>query len=531
MVNNDDIFKAWVPSWLIKLIIGCMILPSMGLFGLSTASIAGGAGYYGIEPSDVQYSMIVFYAAVASFFALERRFFNFVAPKHYLLISSSLQILFSYLCYQTRDLHVLLPLRFLQGLANCSSTSICIALIFNRLGSERSRELGYSIFYCFLLCISPFTTLVTAPLLDSFDFNALYKADLFLLAPGTLFLYLILGNRRLVRKFPLYQADWASFVLYAVALCCLGYVLVYGQQYYWLEDGRIQIALAAGLLLLVFFVLRQFSLKRPYLHVEAFRYRNFKIGLLLIFLLYIVRGALSVTTGYFASALGMDPIHIGYLMLPNIGGIVIAATVAARALLVRRSLRVICLAGFALLLVFHVWMRFLFVSQADADSYILPMLVQGLGAGTLMAPLIIFTISSVPAQMGSTGSAIGVFFRFTGFCTSIALVNYFQLDGQRSHYDRLQQQSSSLDPIATQRMADYGKALVSRGMPADLASSAARGLGSNAGMLQAQLRYAMDYYTLVSVLLIAVLLIIAIYPSFNRTVINLRSRQPSPVSY
>lgn len=531
MVNDDGIFKQWAPGWLIKAVIGCMILPSMGLFGLSTASVTGGAGYYGIEPADVQYSMIVFYAAVASFFALERRFFNFVAPKHYLLISSSLQILFSFLCYQTKELYLLLPLRFLQGLANCSSTSICITLIFNRLGSERSRELGYSIFYCFLLCISPFTTFVTAPLLDSFDFNALYKADLFLLAPGTILLYSIMGNRRLVRKFPLYQADWASFVIYAIALCSIGYVLVYGQQYDWLEDRRITTALISAVLLTTLFVLRQFSLKRPSLDLRAFRYRNFRIGLLLIFFLYIVRGALGVSTTYFATVMGMDPIHLGYMLLPNIAGIIIAATVAARAILARRSLRMICMTGFFLLLTFHVWMRFLFVTQANAITYILPMLLQGLGAGTLMAPLIIFTISSVPVHMGSTGSAIGVFFRFTGFCTSIALINYFQLSGQKDHYDRLQESLSSLDPAATQRLSDYGRTLTIRGLPGDQAAAAAKGLLARSSMVQAQLRYAMDYYTWISLLLIALLLIIGLYPYFNRTVINLRSRQPSPVSY
>src|ERR1700712_30794 len=95
-MSAKQVFKAWAPEWLIRSAIFVVILPSMGLFGLSTANGNAAAGYYGIEPADVQYSMVLFYAAVASFFALERRFFNFIAVRQYLIISTLIQIITSY---------------------------------------------------------------------------------------------------------------------------------------------------------------------------------------------------------------------------------------------------------------------------------------------------------------------------------------------------------------------------------------------------------------------------------------------------
>ncbi|WP_448634398.1 hypothetical protein [Pedobacter panaciterrae] len=74
MIAVKPVFKRWAPEWLIRGTIFIVILPCLLLFGLSTANPNAAAGYYGIEPADVQYSMIIFYAAVASFFALERRF-------------------------------------------------------------------------------------------------------------------------------------------------------------------------------------------------------------------------------------------------------------------------------------------------------------------------------------------------------------------------------------------------------------------------------------------------------------------------
>jgi DHA2 family multidrug resistance protein len=285
----------------------------MGLFGLSNANSSVATGFYGFEPADIQYSMIIFYAAVASFFALERRFFNFIAVKEYLLLAAILQIATSYVCYLTTNLQVLLIFRFLQGMANCATTSICITLIFNRLKSERAREIGYSVFYGMLLCISQFTLMVTAPLVDAYDYNVLYKAIIFLYLPGTFLLFFMLNNVRFSRKFPLYQVDWPSFVIYAAALCLIGYVLVYGQQYDWFEDRRIVWSTVGIVVLLGLHLLRQTRMKHAYLTLKVFKYRNFTIGAILVFVLYICRGAMGLSNTYFATVLGMDPIHTSYL--------------------------------------------------------------------------------------------------------------------------------------------------------------------------------------------------------------------------
>ena len=508
-----------------------VILPSMGLFGLSTANGAAAAGYYGIEPADVQYSMVVFYAAVASFFALERRFFTFIAVKQYLVISTIIQVFTSYVCYNTHNLHLLFVFRFLQGMANCASTSICITLIFNRLSSERAREIGYSVFYCILLCISPFTTLVTAPVIDAFDFNVLYKAIIFLYIPGSVLLFAIMNNVRLNRKFPLYQIDWPSFIIYALALCLIGYVLVYGQQYYWLQDRRIAISVVAIVLLLGIHIIRQLKLKRPYLTLEVFNYRNYKIGALLVFILYICRGAFGVVSTYFGTVLGMDPIHIAYMLLVNMLGIILSVIVASRLIVMKKPMRFVWMAGFAFLLAFHVWMQFLFSTQANASAFIVPLFIQGVGAGMLMTPIIVFMVSSVPPHLGGAASATGVFFRFTGFCSSIALINYFSLAKQSEHYNRFQHTLTELNPGVIQQITGYRQLLISRGMAPDQAAKAANGLLARSVHAQTQLRYAMDYYQLISWVILIVILLIALYPYINRTVVNVKANQPAPASY
>ena len=532
MINNPiGVFKTWVPEWLVKVTIFLVVLPSMGLFGLSNANGAVATGFYGFEPADIQYSMIIFYAAVASFSALERRFFNFVAVKEYLLLGAILQIATSYVCYITHSLPVLLIFRFLQGMANCATTSICLTLIFNRLKSERAREIGYSIFYCMLLCISQFTTMVTAPVVDTYDYNVLYKAIIFIYLPGTFMLFFMLNNVCFSKRFPLYQVDWQSFVIYASALCLIGYILVYGQQYNWFEDFRIIRSMILIVILIGIHVIRQRKMKRPYLTLEVFKYRNFKVGALLIFVLYICRGALGITNSFFSTALGMDPIHLSEMLLFNSAGIIVSVIVSARLVIQNRPMRFIWMAGFIFMLIFHVWMRFLFSSQANESAYFVPLFLQGMGAGTLMTPIIIFMVSSVPVQLGGTASATGVFFRFCGFCTSIALINYFSIVKQTEHLNRFQEGITSLDPATVQKLSAYKQMLIGKGMPADRATTLANVLLNRSVHAQTQLRYAMDYYEMISWIILTVIIIIALYPYINRTIVNVKSNQPAPASF
>jgi hypothetical protein len=181
------------------------------------------------------------------------------------------------------------------------------------------------------------------------------------------------------------------------------------------------------------------------------------------------------------------------------------------------------MAGLTLLLIFHIWMRLLFTSQANVSVYILPLIAQGLGVGLLMTPVVVFMVSSVPARLGSMASATGIFFRFLGFCTSFALINYFSLFRLSQHYARFLQSLTALDPGMLQRTLAFKQALIAKGLATDQAAIAATSLLKNSIDVQVQLRYMIDYYEMMSWLILGVILLIAPYPYFKRTVMHLQN--------
>lgn len=528
MLNRRFLFKRWVPEWLIKIVLFIVLLPSLVLFFLPLSNVNAAAGNTGIETYDVYFSVVLFYAGYASFFSLERRFFYFLAAKEYFIIITFIQIISSYICFATQEAALLFIFRFIQGMAFTMTVNLALTLIFMRLKSQRARTIGYSIFFGMLVSMIPFNNLVTSELIDSFNFNTLYKAAMFSYMPSLAMLLLIMNNVRLNSKFPLHQLDWASFFLYAILLCLLGYVMVYGQNYYWLEDPRIFWSCVAMALLLLLFIIRQAHMKRPYFNLNVFSYRNFIIGGLLMLIFYICRFAFGITSTYFQFVLKLDPIHIGYITIFNIAGIIAGVLISCVFVLQHRPIRLLWIYGFSLLLVYHVWMIFLFVPQANENEFYIPLIIQGFGVGTLMTPTIIYMINSVPEKLSASAAGICLFIRCLGFYVSVAMINYFDLFSKSKHYNTFQYQVSKENPLLDQTIARQKLLLLDHGANPDLTEKMTNKLLVHSLNIQGHIRFAIDYYELISCMLVLTIILVALFPYINKTIMTLKKGLPSP---
>jgi len=379
-----------------------------------------------------------------------------------------------------------------------------------------------------LICAIPFNNLVTADLIDANNFNAVYKGALFSYMPGLFMLIISMNNIRLNMKFPLNSLDWQSFSAYSIVLTLIGYITIYGQEYYWLEDVRIRYSVISIVALSVLYFIRQRSMKRPYIDLQILKFRNFNIGILLLFIMYICRFSVGITNNYFSTVLKFDPIHLSYMNVFNLAGLIIGVIVSCCMLLQRKPIRYLWLPGFMILLIFHAAMFYLFDIYADEFNYFLPLFIQGLGVGMIMVPSIIYAISSVPVSLGPSAAALCLAIRYFGFCISIAIMNYFELFEKSRHYNAFQDKLTVLDPIVKHTLSVNREHLIEKGLVAMKPAKAAGKLLVNAMNSQNHLRYAMDYYELMFWLLVATILLISMVPYLNKTVIYLRSRLLSP---
>jgi hypothetical protein len=408
-----------------------------------------------------------------------------------------------------------------------STVNLSLSLMFTRLRSERAREVSFSVFFGMLICIVPFNNLVTADLIDAYNFNVVYKGALFSYLPCLSMILITMNNVHLKVRFPLASLDWQSFVYWGLILTLLAYITIYGQEYYWMDDTRIRYSVLAGIFALALYWLRQRSMKHPYIHLRIFRFQNFRMAVFLIFILYICRFAINITNNFFGSVLKLDPIHIGYINSANLLGLIAGVIVSCAMILQKRNIRFIWFPGFFLLLVFHVWMFFMFNTEANEDNFYIPLFIQGLGIGMIMVPSIVYAVSSVPVAIGPSASSICLAIGYIGFCVSASLINFCELYSKSRHYNAFQDHLSRLDATAVNGLV-LRTSRLHNNLPAKQSLKGAGKLLVEAVNKQGQIRFAMDYYEWMAIMLIGTILSIAIFPSINRTVVYLRSRRLSP---
>ncbi|MBS1646046.1 MAG: beta-carotene 15,15'-monooxygenase [Bacteroidetes bacterium] len=528
MDKNLPIFRKWVPEWLIKIILFSTLLPSVVLFFLPLSNINAAAGYYGSEPADIQFSVALFYAGYVGFYSLERRFFAYLAAKEYFIAFTFLNIAATLLCYYTHEIYIFFPVRFIQGMMFSSTVNLSLSLIFARLHSERAREIGFSVFFGMLISALPLNNLITADVIDAYNFNVVYKAAIFSYIPGLLMLIISMNQIRLNVRFPLYSLDWQSFVCYSLILTLIGYIMVYGQEYYWLEDARILYSVMAILFFSVLYFFRQRSMKRPYIHLEVLKHRNFNVGILLLFIMYLCRFPIGITNNYFANVLKFDPLHVSYINAFNLVGLVVGVIISAAMLLQRKPIRYMWIPGFVLLLVFYTSMFYLFDVYADEFNYFIPLFIQGMGVGMIMVPSIVYAISSVRISLGPSAAALCLAVRYLGFCVSIALMNYFELYEKSRHYNAFQDKITLVDPVVKHTLSTHFNQLITKGFVSLKPTKASGKMLVNSVNMQNHLRYAMDYYELISWVLVGTIILIMAVPYLNKTVVYLKSRVLSP---
>ncbi|SDF26379.1 hypothetical protein SAMN05216464_11552 [Mucilaginibacter pineti] len=516
------IFKSWSPKWLVKLSLFLVYMPSLVLFFLPIANINAAAGFYGIEQADVQYLVFTYYAGFAGFFPLEKRFYRYFAIKDYFLLLTSFQIITCLFCYFTRNLELLFICRFLQGIALASCVSFSLNLVFNHIQNETARPIGFSVFFGTLLIIISFDNFITVDIIDAVNFNEVYKYMMFLFVPGLVMIGVLLNNVRLGKKIPLYALDWPSFIIYSLGICLFCFIMIYGQEQYWFDGRFIFYAAAALILLILIFIARQTSRKRPLINLAVFKYPNLLIGASLLIVLYICRFGAALTNTYFLAVLNFDPRNVSYINLLNIAGNIIGLVISCAMLIQKRPFRLIWIYGYSLVLIYYTWMCFLLSGQGNASAYYIPLIVLGIGIGMLMASILYFIITAVPAALRDSSSALCALFRCVAFCTSVALINYLDLKQKTLHYNSFLDHYSKDNPLVKQSLRQVTGMLLKGGMPKGPAAAVANRILLKRVLTQDQIRFTIDYYFLIGCLVLIVLLILAAHPMVKKLYLYLK---------
>lgn len=523
--HKIPVFKSWVTEWMARSIIFIILMTCLFGFAFYGSPVAA-MGYYGVQPTDVQFGMVVLYGSTVSFLALDIRIVKYFPIRKYLLTAFALNAVCSVICFHFKDYTLFMVCQFVQGITCALMSGIVLQLIFPRLHSLRARVIAYSLLYGSIQIAAPLYSIYTSLVLHFFDYNWLFYGYTVVLIILTFVVLLTMnGKARFTKKIPLYQLDWIGYLLYASLILLLGYILVYGRQLGWFDSPLLLILVLFILIILSAFIVRELKLKRPLINLQIFKAKNFVIGLLVLFTFYIFKGSTGLAYGYLEVILGNDPLSTIPIWTAVVVGTVISMFVTSRFVLLGFNLIKIIIIGFVMMALYYVYM-ILFVSvQGETIDFILPMFMYGAATGVLFVPIVSFTNSSAPQSIAVNASLIGILARFIGFTASLAFGNELQLFAKSAVREKVRESITEINPQLPVTLLDIQNQFATTGN--DMYTSKAISTGYFNKMVGQQIlaRATRDYYNLMLIGIILVIFILIISPQIKKVSLKLKKNQ------
>ncbi|SFN78380.1 Major Facilitator Superfamily protein [Chryseobacterium oleae] len=520
--HQIPVFKPWVSEWMARSVIFAILMTCLFSFSLYSSPVTV-MGFYGVQPTDVQYGMVVIYGSTVAFLALDFRIVKYFAPRKYLVTALAINAVCSVVCFYSKDWTLFVICQFVQGVTCALMSGIVLQLTFPRLESTRARVIGYSLLYGSIQISVPFYSIFSSAVLYFYDFNWLFLGSGIMLILLTLIVLLTMnGKARFTKKIPLYQVDWVGYLFYASFILILGYILIYGRQSGWFDSPLIVLLFLGNFIVFTLFVMRESRLKRPLINLQIFRVKNFVIGLLLLFTFYIFKGSTGLAYGYLEIILGNDPISTIPIWIAVITGTVLSMLVTSRFVLMGFNLIRIIIVGFGCMALYYAYM-ILFVSvQGETNDFILPMFIYGVATGILFVPIVSFTSSAAPPKIAFNASLIGILARFTGFTASMALNNEIQLFSKSAVREKLRETVTETNAQLPATLLDIQNQYINAGNDIYTAKGASKEYFNQMVGQQIFARATRDYYDLMLVGVVCVILILLLLPQIQNVVLRLR---------
>lgn len=520
--HKIPVFKSWVSEWMARSVIFAILMTCLFGFAFYSSPVTV-MGYYGVQPTDVQYGMVLFYGSTVAFLALDFRIVKYFEPRKYLLMALAINTVCSVICFHSKDWTLFMICQFIQGMTCALMSGIVLQLTFPRLQSTRARVIGYTLLYGSIQISVPFFSIYSSALLHFYDFNWLfYSLTIVLIILTFVVLFTMNGKARFTKKIPLYQMDWAGYLFYVSFILILGYILIYGRQLGWL-DSRVIVFLSIGnLILLILFVTRESKLKRPLINLQIFKVKNFVIGLLLLFSFYIFKGSTGLTYGYLEVILGNDPLSTIPIWLAVIVGTVLSMFVTSRFVLMGFNLIRMIIVGFSFMALYYAYMILFVAVQGETVQFILPMFIYGVATGVLFVPIVSFTSSAAPPKIALNASLIGIFARFTGFTASLALNNEIQLFSKSAVREKLRETVTEVNPQLPITLLDIQNKYSNAGSDIYTAKGVSEAHFNKLVGQQILARATRDYYDLMFVAVVFVIAILLLLPQIQKVVLRLQ---------
>jgi MFS transporter, DHA2 family, multidrug resistance protein len=208
-----------------------------------------------------------------------------------------------------------------------------------------------------------------------------------------------------------FRFDFRGWLILGLFFVPILFLTAEGQLREWFSDRGIRIAAAFLLIITALYLLHIKTKSQPLLDPKVFRYRNVVIGTLFFFLIGILNSTGSVILGFMSAILGFDDMYQARTHLWIFFGVCISVPVCTYMLYRRVYLRIVTIAGFLAFGLYHLLMYYRFYPGITIKDFTFPLILKGIGIGSLYVVSSLYISEKVPKQLGTSRMMSGILAR------------------------------------------------------------------------------------------------------------------------
>ena len=239
--------------------------------------------------------------------------------------------------------------------------------------------------------------------------------------------------------------DWMGFITLSLAVGSLQMMLDRGQLVDWFASTEIVIEAGLAALALYLFLVHTATAEKPFIDPQLFRDHNFRVGIMLIFVVgVILLASVALLTPYLQTLMGYPVLTAGLILGPRGIGTMVAMMIVGR-LITKVDPRVFLMIGFGLSAI-SLYDMTAFTPDVSSRTLLWNGILQGTGLGFLFTPLSTVTFATLPAHLRTQATALFSLLRNLGSSIGVSVVIFMLARNTQAIHAELAQYANPLNP-------------------------------------------------------------------------------------
>lgn len=320
------------------------------------------------------------------------------STKTILMVVTVILIICHFCTLQTKNVPLLCLINFIAGSFRMIGSFELMVIIQLTITPIRSYAMFYSVIFFIVQGSAIFFGTQIAYIMDYLSIRHLHWIIILLLMWVLLSVYLFFRHYRSMKKIPLYGIDWAGYGLWSISLFLVLFIITYGKYYEWFSSKHIRLAAISLVVIFILNIYHMNRIKRPYISLEAWKYKNLWKLVLLFLVLYITLATPNaLQNSYMSQILDFDPIHIVLLNWFVLGGMC-ASGLLCYYWFVRHNNRIkpMIFIGYLCVVLYLFLIYFNIDLHTDIECFYVPAFLRGFGLLLLYIVLTLYVANIVP---------------------------------------------------------------------------------------------------------------------------------------